>query len=64
MNATLTPRQKKQAACPHAHALEDRFSKLTGVLRSVPGDVCCADCGLPLPLVWNRGKPQPIEETK
>ena len=54
-------REKRQAECQHERILEDKFSKLPGVRRCEPGDVCCVDCGLPLPIAWNNGKPKPIE---
>jgi hypothetical protein len=60
----LKDRRAKQAACLHENVQEDRFSKITGVRRSTPGDVVCADCGALLPYVWNNGKPKPIEDMK
>lgn len=50
--------------CSHNKVQEDRFSKLPGVRRSVPGDVACADCCALLLYLWNGGKPVPVEQAE
>jgi len=47
----------------HEKVVVDKFAKIQGVSRSVPGDCFCLDCGQPLPAWWNRGKPELITES-
>ena len=39
----------------HNKVVQDKFAKLPGVKRHVPGDCWCLDCDKPIPAWWNGG---------
>lgn len=49
--------------CPHDKVIPDQFALLPGVRRCLPGDCACMDCGQPLAVWWNAGKPIPVPVT-
>lgn len=49
--------------CKHENVMRDEFFfRMPGVVRLVPGDCYCLDCKQPVPLLWNNGRPKPVEE--
>lgn len=53
-------------ACENGHnrVVQDKFSKIPGIKRMVPGDCYCLDCRECLPYNWNHGKPVPVRNTQ
>jgi hypothetical protein len=41
----------------HKHVVYDKFARIPGVFRIVPGDCFCLDCKQPIAAWWNHGEP-------
>lgn len=48
--------------CKHENIKLDEFAQLPGVVRVLPGNACCADCGRPLPITLERGRVKEIHQ--